>query len=101
MWGTSEIMTLPASLRSDAAPHQTESVPHFTGIRKLLAGNLDPEPVRVAQRCRVWVAASPAPPTDCSLSCSDGSTRNTLPARVRLLSVGMLSPWLPSVAPGS
>ena len=34
MWGTSEIMTIPASLRSDAAPHQTESVPHFTGIRK-------------------------------------------------------------------
>ena len=34
MWGTSEIMTIPASLCSDAAPHQTESVPHFTGIRK-------------------------------------------------------------------
>ena len=36
MWGTSVIITLASVVSLDAAPHQPESVPHFTGIRRLL-----------------------------------------------------------------
>src|ERR1035437_1123053 len=35
------------------------------------------------------------------LVCSGGSTRKSVPPRVRLLYVPVFSPWLPSVAPGS
>src|SRR5450756_2286625 len=64
-----------------------------------LADNLEPEPVCVTYWRRIWVAASAAPQQTVLRRLNTKHPPGKGPFAVR--AAPMLSPWLPSVAPGS